>query len=91
MAGRTTIAIAHRLSTIQAADIIFVVDAGRVVEQGTHDGLLDAGGRYAELYQQQYGGGLVEARCADGFRLSDGRVLTTSDDDAALEAAPDPV
>jgi len=77
MAGRTTIAIAHRLSTIRAADVIFVVDAGRVVEVGTHDDLLALGGRYAELYQQQYGGGLVEARCADGFRLADGRVLET--------------
>ncbi len=84
MQGRTTIAIAHRLSTIRAADVIFVVDAGRVVEQGTHDDLLAAGGRYAELYQQQYGGGLVEARCADGFRLSDGRVLATA------EPAPEP-
>ena len=79
MEGRTTIAIAHRLSTIRAADIIFVVDAGRVVEQGAHDELLLADGRYSELYQQQYGGGLVEARCADGFRLSDGRVLAASD------------
>jgi ATP-binding cassette subfamily B protein len=75
MAGRTTIAIAHRLSTIQAADVIFVIDAGRVVERGDHSTLLAMGGRYAQLYQQQYGGGLVEARTADGFRLSDGRVL----------------
>jgi ATP-binding cassette subfamily B protein len=75
MEGRTTIAIAHRLSTIRAADVIFVMDAGRVVEKGTHDDLLARHGRYAELYQQQYGGGLVEARTADGFRLTDGRVL----------------
>ncbi|MEO7745721.1 MAG: ABC transporter ATP-binding protein [Actinomycetota bacterium] len=75
MRGRTTIAIAHRLSTIRSADVIFVVDAGRVVEQGDHDTLLAAEGRYATLFNQQYGGGLVEARCADGLRLSDGRVL----------------
>jgi len=78
MQGRTTIAIAHRLSTIRAADVIFVVDAGRVVEQGTHDELLATGGRYAALYNQQFGGGLVEARCADGLRLADGRVLETT-------------
>ncbi len=51
--GRTTIAIAHRLSTIVAADVIFVIDGGRVVERGTHDGLLAAGGMYAQLYTQQ--------------------------------------
>lgn len=55
MAGRTTIAIAHRLSTIRSADVIVVVDAGRVVEQGTHDELLAAGGRYAELNANQAG------------------------------------
>jgi len=79
MAGRTTIAIAHRLSTIRAADVIFVVDAGRVVERGTHDELLAQRGRYAELYEQQYAGGLVEAHCTDGLRLVDGRVLTTAE------------
>ncbi|WP_120338310.1 ABC transporter ATP-binding protein [Cryobacterium soli] len=51
--GRTTIAIAHRLSTIVTADVIFVVDAGRVVESGTHRELLAAGGTYAELYAEQ--------------------------------------
>ncbi len=82
MHGRTTIAIAHRLSTIRSADVIFVVDAGQVVETGNHDQLLALGARYAALYDQQYGGGLVEARCADGLRLADGRVLQTVADGA---------
>ncbi|MFI6480206.1 ABC transporter ATP-binding protein [Nonomuraea sp. NPDC050663] len=50
MAGRTTIAIAHRLSTVAAADVIFVLDRGRLVEHGTHAELVAAGGRYAELH-----------------------------------------
>jgi ATP-binding cassette subfamily B protein/subfamily B ATP-binding cassette protein MsbA len=54
MRGRTTIAIAHRLSTILAADVIFVVDAGRIAERGTHDELLAQGGIYAKLYEQQF-------------------------------------
>jgi ATP-binding cassette, subfamily B, bacterial len=54
MQGRTTIAIAHRLSTILAADVIFVVNRGRIVEQGTHAELLSKAGLYAELYEQQF-------------------------------------
>jgi ABC-type multidrug transport system fused ATPase/permease subunit len=53
-AGRTTFVIAHRLSTIQAADQILVLEDGRLVERGTHEELLDAGGRYRQLYDKQY-------------------------------------
>lgn len=52
--GRTSIVIAHRLSTIRAADRILVVEDGRVVESGTHESLLAAGGLYAELYETQF-------------------------------------
>ncbi|WP_228772048.1 ABC transporter ATP-binding protein [Actinokineospora iranica] len=54
LAGRTALVIAHRLSTIRAADLILVVEAGRVVERGTHEDLLAAGGRYTELYRTQF-------------------------------------
>ena len=52
--GRTSFVIAHRLSTIQSADQILVVEAGEIVERGTHDQLLAAGGRYRQLYNKQY-------------------------------------
>jgi ATP-binding cassette subfamily B protein len=54
LTGRTALVIAHRLSTIRAADTILVVDEGQVVERGTHDDLLAAGGRYADLYRTQF-------------------------------------
>jgi len=54
LVGRTSVVIAHRLSTIRRADQILVVDAGRVVERGTHETLLAAGGLYADLYRTQF-------------------------------------
>src|SRR5690606_2793411 len=54
--GRTALVIAHRLSTIRAADAIAVIEGGRVVEQGRHDELLAAGGRYADLALTQLAG-----------------------------------
>ena len=72
MQGRTTIAIAHRLSTIISADVIFVVDRGRVVERGTHAELLARGGLYAQLYEEQYEGGRVEYVSEDGVTVLTG-------------------
>ncbi|QZT56138.1 ABC transporter ATP-binding protein [Mycolicibacterium austroafricanum] len=53
--GRTSIVIAHRLSTVRAADVILVVEDGRIVERGEHQELLARGGRYADLYRTQFG------------------------------------
>ena len=52
--GRTTFVIAHRLSTIRSADQILVLEAGEIVERGTHEELIAAGGRYKQLYDKQY-------------------------------------
>ena len=54
MQGRTVIVIAHRLSTIRKADVIFVVQNGRIVQSGNHDELLQSGGLYSELYELQF-------------------------------------
>jgi ATP-binding cassette subfamily B protein len=54
MAGRTSIVIAHRLSTILAANLILVIDRGRIIESGTHDSLQQKGGLYASLYNTQF-------------------------------------
>jgi ATP-binding cassette subfamily B protein len=66
MRGRTTFVIAHRLSTIRNADLILMLEHGRIVEQGTHDELLTAGGHYAALYHSQFAtDGTVTAVGAD--------------------------
>ncbi|MDX6405143.1 MAG: ATP-binding cassette, subfamily bacterial [Blastocatellia bacterium] len=56
MEGRTSIVIAHRLATVRRADVIFVIDGGRLVEQGTHEELLENEGLYARLYELQFKG-----------------------------------
>lgn len=75
-AHRTTFAIAHRLSTIMRADVIFGIEDGRLVDQGTHAELLARGGLYARLYEEQFGAGTVEARFDDAVEFTDGSLLT---------------
>jgi len=66
MRGKTVIAIAHRLSPIAAMDRLVVLDAGRIVEEGTHAELLASGGHYAQLWERQSGGFLdLEAKAAE--------------------------
>ena len=61
MEGRTSIVIAHRLSTIRNADLILVLDGGRIVQRGRHEELLAEGGLYAELYRTQFAGPVTAA------------------------------
>ncbi len=85
--GRTTIAIAHRLSTIQNADVIFGLEDGELVEQGSHAELLALGGLYSRLYTEQFGSGSVEARFADGVRYSDGKTVCETRDRVRADVA----
>jgi ATP-binding cassette subfamily B protein len=59
MAQAATIIIAHRLSSLRHADQIILLEAGRIVERGSHQALLDAGGRYAALWQMQQDGAVA--------------------------------
>ena len=61
MRGRTSFVIAHRLSTIHDADVILVMDHGRIVEQGTHEELIARRGFYADLYESQFAEPMLEA------------------------------
>ena len=65
MAGKTVIAIAHRLSTIAAMDRLIVLDHGKIVEEGRHDDLVEAGGVYASLWQRQSGGFIDATQAAE--------------------------
>src|SRR5579864_7257630 len=86
MQGRTTFVIAHRLSTIRRADQILVVEAGRIVERGTHESLYALGGRYFELYTRQHG---LESNLflapgeGDGSRIEDSDSDKNGRDDGA--------
>ena len=79
MKNRTTIAIAHRLSTILAADVIYTIDNGKVIESGTHSELLFNRGLYSQLFEEQFYSGRIESRCRDGIVLSDGSIVNTAD------------
>jgi len=91
MRGRTTFVIAHRLSTIRRAEQILVVEAGRIIERGTHHSLYDLGGRYYDLYTRQHG---LESNLflapgeGDGSRIDDS---PSSESSARARDAADPL
>ncbi|MFF5724773.1 ABC transporter ATP-binding protein [[Kitasatospora] papulosa] len=71
MEGRTALVVAHRLSTVAAMDHLIVLDHGRIVEQGTHHGLLQTDGAYAKLWHHQSGGFLVDTANGEGAATAD--------------------
>jgi ATP-binding cassette subfamily B multidrug efflux pump len=71
MEGKTVIAIAHRLSTIARMDRLIVLEAGRIVEQGSHDDLLRLDGHYAKLWRHQSGGFLAPEELPDAEESED--------------------
>ena len=79
--GRTTLIIAHRLSTVLGADVIFVMEGGRVVDRGTHAELLARGGLYASLYHRQFADGPEVVASAE-------REITGGGDEANVETTP---
>jgi ABC-type multidrug transport system fused ATPase/permease subunit len=85
MRGRTTFVIAHRLSTIRRADQILVVEAGKIVERGTHTSLYAAGGRYRDLYDKQHG---LEANLF--LATGEGEIPETPEADPAVARDSDP-
>lgn len=95
-AGRTTLTIAHRLSTVVHADMIHVVDKGRIIESGTHSELLARGGAYAELAQRQLAGALIpvspsalaEGEAADETAASAAMIMDT--DEGGIAPGEDP-
>ena len=65
--GKTALVIAHRLSTVRGADQILVLEHGEVVERGTHSELMEAGGRYSDLYRTQFSEPVVSVTPAVRF------------------------
>lgn len=90
--GRTTLSIAHRLSTVIGADVIHVVDAGRIVESGTHASLLAEGGLYAELAAQQLAASrILEVEATEPAGAMPSRRADRAPDDPAPLPIDDPV